>query len=58
MNALQLRIGRTLLAASQCGQQTIDFTEETKIGANDRAAKFRKYESGFCVMGKAVVGIL
>jgi hypothetical protein len=33
MNTRQLRIGRTLLAASLCGQQTIDFTEETKIRA-------------------------
>ena len=40
MNALQLEIGRTLIAASQCGQQTIDFIEEIEIRANDRGANF------------------
>lgn len=31
---LQLRLGRTLLAASPCGQQTNDFIEETETRAN------------------------
>jgi hypothetical protein len=31
---LQLRLGRTLLAASHCGQQTNNFIEETETRAN------------------------
>jgi hypothetical protein len=34
MMTLQLRIGGTLLAASQCGQQTFDFIEEGERWAN------------------------
>src|SRR5215467_9865018 len=34
MNALQLTIGRILLAASHCGQQTFDFIEEDQSSAN------------------------
>jgi len=34
MMTLQLRIGRTLLAASHCGQQTHDSIEETETRAN------------------------
>lgn len=36
MNARQLRIGRTLLAAWHNGQQTLDSIEEAEMWANDR----------------------
>jgi len=41
MNALQLTIGRILLAASHCGQQTFDFIEEDQRSAN--AAVLRRH---------------
>jgi len=44
MKTLQLKIGGTLLAASQCGQQTFDFIEEDESWANRARQVFPEIE--------------